>query len=535
MRAAPIPATILWLACLAQAACTHAPRAEVAAEAAQVPAPTPRLAVVVVVDQMRADYLTRYRPYFTGGFQRLLSEGRDFPDAWVDHAYTNSLPGHTTVLTGAYPRRHGIVDNIWREIGPAGVELKSAFSVVDRRDGAPYALDAATLPEWVVAQDPRAKFAAIGSNDAPRVYAGQLRGPVFWYARDGRPYITNDNYAPAVPDWVVAFNDGRVRELAGTDWRSSIPAALAAQLRPDDSAFENGDGQRAFPYLAPADASKRLAWLTGTPAADQATLELAALATERLELGADDIPDVLAISLNSLDEIGHAYGPFSHEQTDAVLKLDVALGRFMARLDELVGAGQWVMALTADHGVNTTPEQRRLDGSDEGVRVSQETARELAEAAYAAAEGIEDPVARAAAAARRIERFPFIERAYTEQEVSAFVPDPRTREGLLALSYRPGRIPEHPLYIRDLAVAALGVYVLPKQAVMMDWGTAIHGSPYEYDRRVPLVVYGASVAPGTSAQRAATVDVAPTLAGLIGVRPRDAVDGRDLLEADPGP
>jgi hypothetical protein len=529
MRAAAIPMTALWLACVALAACTHAPRQVQAGDAAVASASTPRLAVVIVVDQMRADYLARYRPYFKGGFERLMSGGRYYPDAWVDHAYTNSLPGHASILTGAYPRRHGIVDNIWREIGPAGVELKSAFSLVDRRDGAAYALDAETLPEWVMASDPQAKFAAIGSNDAPRIYAGRLRGPVFWYARDGKAYVTNDNYAPGLPAWVNEFNAGRVRELAGSDWQSTIPPALAAQLRADDSAFENIGGQRAFPYRAPSSDAERMTWLAGTPAADQATLELAAIAAEQLGLGTDEVPDVLAISLNSLDEIGHAYGPFSHEQTDAVLKLDVALGRFMARLDELVGAGQWVMALTADHGVNITPEQRRLDGSEDGVRVSRDTARELADAAYAAAAGIEDPVARAEAAARRIEQFPFVERAYTEREVQAFAPDPRTRDGLFALSYRPGRIPEHPLYIRDLAVAALGVYVLPKQGVMMDWGTAIHGSPYEYDRRVPLVFYGGLLAPGTIQQRAATVDVAPTLAGLIGVRPGDPIDGSDLL------
>ncbi|MEZ5708956.1 MAG: alkaline phosphatase family protein [Blastomonas sp.] len=488
----------------------------------------PRLAVLIVVDQMRAGYLDELDTALGGGFQRIETGGTRFANAWVDHAYTNSLPGHTSAMTGAYPRNHGVIDNVWHEVRDGEPVVRSAMTLIGRRDGAPYELGRSTISEWFVAANPLAKFAAIGSNAATQIYPGALTGPVYWYSAEGGGYVTGPNFGASVPEWVTEFNEKRVSQLAEQTWASNLPWFVERRLRADDVAFENTGENTHFPHTAAANGTPPLEWISGTPFSDQATLELSAIAIEKLNLGQDDNPDVLTISLNSLDDIGHAYGPFSHEQTDAVLRLDENLSVFMAKLDELVGAGQWVLALTADHGVAPTPEGLRLTGSAEGRRISQEDARRVAEAAYAAAGQVEGRPAKAEAAARAIEGFDFVERAFTEADLAAIEPEPTSREGLFALSYFPGRTAVHPFYFRDLAIADLGVFVLLKEDIMINWGAAIHGSPYDYDRRVPVLYYGAGVAACDRFDRVATVDVATTLAAYFGVEPNNAVDGRRI-------
>lgn len=494
----------------------------------QLAKPEPRLAVVIVVDQMRAGYLSELEDAMHGGLHQLSTEGTRFHNAWVDHAYTNSFPGHTSALTGSYPRNHGVTDNVWHEAHDSGPVIRSVLTLVGRRDGAPYELGRKTLVEWFLAHNPRSRFAAIGSNDATQVYAGALSGPVYWLSGSGEGYVTGANFGPAIPEWVRSFNAGRLTELASHTWESSIPEETIRRLRPDDVPFENRGENTHFPFSAAASGMPPLEWLSKTPFSDQATLELASIAVSELGLGQDDVVDVLAISLSSLDSIGHAYGPFSHEQTDAVLRLDRNLGTFMKSLDDKVGPGLWVLSLTADHGVAPMPEGLRVLGSAEGRRISSETARQVAVAAYAAADAVKGREAKAEAAARAIEAFDFVERAFTESELSEIRPDPVTPEGLFALSYVPGRIAVHPFYFRDLAIADLGVFVLLKENIMIDWGAAIHGSPYDYDRRVPVLFYGPGIVSCDRFDRAATVDVAPTLAAIAQIRPSDSVDGRVL-------
>ena len=236
------------------------------------------------------------------------------------------------------------------------------------------------------------------------------------------------------------------------------------------------------------------------------------------------------ISLESLDAVGHAFGPFSHEQTDAILRLDRNLGAMFAELDRELGSDGWMLALSADHGVNITPEQRRIWGSVEGERVSRERAQQFVDAVNVAAEGITDHNERAAAAAAAAETFDFVRAAYTEREVASFAEGVDSIEGLLALSYVPGRIPAHPFYIRNDAVPELGIYVVLHEDIMMDWGTAIHGSQYDYDRRVPLVFIGGPSTAGKREERVATVDLAPSLLAAWGIARPAGMDGRALID-----
>ena len=246
----------------------------VGAKAQEVPSEDiPRLTVVIVVDQMRADYLDWYDAYFEGGLRRILDQGQVHTNAWVDHAYTNSLPGHATLVTGAYPRTHGIIDNVWHMPSEGADVVRSGHSLVDRRDGMPYSLGAATLPEILRQAYPDSRFAAIGTNSASRLYAGALEGPVFWFdAENG--FVTNANYAASAPAWVTEFNGSLLARYGSDNWNTVLPHALSASLRPDASLFENGGDRNHFPHTRDAESQTAREWLAATPMLDAATLDL---------------------------------------------------------------------------------------------------------------------------------------------------------------------------------------------------------------------------------------------------------------------
>ena len=144
--------------------------------------PPPRLVVLLVIDQLRPDYLERYRAQWTGGFARLLREAAYFPLGMQDHALTETAPGHATLLSGREPGHVGIVSN------NRGV-LDPAFPVLGAKDepgASPLRFRGTTLYDWMRAADPGVRLLAVSKKDRAAILpVGRARGPVFWYV-DGR-------------------------------------------------------------------------------------------------------------------------------------------------------------------------------------------------------------------------------------------------------------------------------------------------------------------------------------------------------------
>lgn len=365
---------------------------------------------------------------------------------------------------------------------------------------------------------------------------GLAGGHVYWYSfREGR-FVTSTYYAERDPEWVERFHREALPAIvADSVWRCEVPEALRRMARRDSVGYENG-GHSTFPHRFwveagraedPPDGGERLHhWLARTPVLDQATFALAAAAVRALSLGRGGSTDLLALGLSSTDAIGHSFGPHSLEQLDNLLRLDRELGALLDLLDAEVGLDGYVVGLSADHGAVPMVEHLQEQGVP-AERVTRSRIGLLGSAARAAAaEAGTDREAIARAVRDTILGFDFVADAYTVTEL---------RAGVAADSFV--RLYRNSLHA-DRWVAAgarWGVEVrFPEYWYPGGSGTG-HGSPYLYDRHVPLIFMGPGITRGRVTGKVLTVDVAPTLASLIGIPYPDDLDGRDLLAAGEAP
>jgi predicted AlkP superfamily pyrophosphatase or phosphodiesterase len=246
---------------------------------------------------------------------------------------------------------------------------------------------------------------------------------------------------------------------------------------------------------------------------------MARAAVDALELGATERTDYLAVSLSQTDPVGHDYGPTSLEQLDNLLRVDRLLGELLGHLDAEVGEGRWLLALTADHGVMEEPEFRREAG-EPGVRFSLDALRALVQGANAAA-GTGDLAAGRQRAALRMEENPAVADVMSEEELRSTDAPADSFVELQRRSYHEGR--------QAGWLGRSGMWVRFAEGTIVNYETgSTHGSPYWYDRHVPLIFYGAGVEAGETAEPVLTVDVAPTLARMIGIAVPEGLDGRPL-------
>lgn len=505
----------------------------------QTPPEPPKLVVMVVVDQLRADLLERYDDAFTGGFRRLIDGGAVFTQASHRHASTSTAIGHATLSTGVFPTRHGIVGNSWEEQLEDGT-FRSVYSVEDTLSpliGFPTAggrspknIMRTGLADWMQEQDPRTRVVSISGKDRGAIpMAAQSRGHVYWVVGSAGRFATSSYYRTSYPAWVERFNREAMPRIMGEPvWESEVPEPFNSLARPDQAPYE-GDGEHTtFPHVradeSPGDSPRaQYSWSAGQPPIDRAVLEFTAAAMAEFSLGQEEQQDFLAVSFSATDYVGHSYGPLSQEQFDNILRLDVVLGELMDLLDERVGEGRWVLGLSADHGVVTMPEWLAQNG-EPGYRTTQEDLTFMA--------SVVERVQGEMASATEEDRLAAIAVALeTEIDWIADVmlpselmnPSPDSMINLHANSWNPDR--------RHGLLPELGLYVRTTEGTLASnrpQGTA-HGTPYWYDRHVPLILYGAQVTPGRYADEVYTVDLAPSLAALAGTTTPTDLDGRSVV------
>lgn len=283
---------------------------------------------------------------------------------------------------------------------------------------------------------------------------------------------------------------------------------------PDPDAEKGG-----FRYCATStDPAAIRSWMVQTPLVDAATLDLAAMALTELDLGhREGGTDFLAISLSQGDRIGHRYGPFSQQQLDNLLHMDRVLGEFLDRLDAHMGRRGYVLALSADHGVMDMPEMLQAQGVN-ARRVTNELNAAIRQLRADIAASPETMTLEAIAA--RLEALDFIEQVVTRAQMASSEPTDSFTE-LFRRSYYEGR--ETARLVEFDFELRFSPYVLTQN------NETNHGTPYLYDRHVPLIFFGHGIAPGASTVRVRTVDVAPTLAALAGVPVPSDLDGQPIL------
>jgi hypothetical protein len=530
--------------------------------------PVPRLAVVISVDQMRADYLVRFRPYFgEGGFKRLLEGGADYQNCHYQHAVTKTAPGHATILSGVNANVHGIVANDWldRQTFVQGNAVEDVDSPlvglppkVDRYANATFAAKSGRSPRnflgTTVGDRLKARYGAaakvfgVADKDRSAILMSGPKADAAYWTEEGR-FVTSAYYRPALPDWVEEFNTTHGAWLQfGRVWDRLLDPAVYNKVQgPDDAPGEQAEDNVPVTFPKKMDGGKpelSAAYYNvfdHTPWNNELVEQMAERLIEVEHLGSDATPDLLCIGFSQTDKVGHACGPDSHEVMDSYVRLDRTLAGFFDYLESKVGLANCVIVLTADHGVSPLPERilaEKGPGSagrfenralDQHIKTALDAAfgplpddlywavrdnsgYHLNPAALAAKKLPSDRVAAKLQAA--LLTFPAIAAAYTRAQLTG--PGRLDEFGeMTRLSYYPAR-------------SADVLFVEKPHFLGRAKGTT-HGTPYDYDTHVPQVWFGAGVPRGVHPERVAVEDLAPTMARLLGVDLPAEAKGRPLF------
>ena len=498
------------------------------------PVSPPSLVVLITIDQLRDDYLDRFAAQLHGGLARLSRGGAWFTNAHHDHAITETAPGHATLLAGRFPRSTGIMAN------RIGVDDEAAplLGAPGTIGASPRRFQGTTLVDWLRARDSQTRTLSVSMKDRGAILpVGRSRADVYWYSLDGR-FTTSTYYRDTLPAWVARFNGRRLpQSFAGKSWTPLLP----------DSAYKEADSVRvemngvdfAFPHRIPDDSVQAANFVRVTPWMDEITLALALDGLSALGLGETRRTDVLAVSLSATDLIGHGYGPDSKEMHDNILRLDRSLGAFLDSLFKLRDSSHVAIALTGDHAIGTIPELTPATVQPRPVRVDAAALAARLAALVAAAkidsnlvvldrqivlvdrnalktrqQGLDSVLT---AFAAQLKTLPGIARVNRFQDLlrGDTINDPITRRW----------VHQFPPQSNVELVITLTPFSIFSGLV------ATHGSPYDYDTHVPLVFWGPWFKPGKYPEFVRTVDIAPTLAQVAGVKPSERTDGVVLRRA----
>ena len=526
----------------------------------QSEATPPRLVLQITVDQLRGDLPRRMLDRFgSGGFRTLLDSGAVFEAAHYSHAITETAPGHATLFTGANPREHGIVSNEWFDLDSGVVynthdpehSLLGGLETSSGDGTSPRNLLGSTIgDELLLHTGGRSRVFAVSVKDRGAILPAGHRGKAFWYSSRTGGFITSDHYYEVYPEWVAAwYARGVAASYAERAWE--LVADPESYASADDLPWERGYRHlgRTFPHPYAGEGGRDLyKVLAYTPAGDELVADFARALLVAEELGADEVPDLLALSFSSTDYVGHFYGPSSREAEDNLLRLDRILAELLAFVDERVGLEHTLVVLCADHGAPETAEQLEASGQVAGW-VDSGALLEACTEALREAFGVGGELLRAHVVPYlwldhgRIEELGLEAEEVAEVLASAAqgvegIAEALTREQLLE-----GDLPRSPIHDRVAAAFHPGrggdVYLITRPHWMIGRGSAsavlssLHGSPWTYDTYVPLVFFGAGVEPTRVRRAVAPRDIAPTLAAILGTKPPTAATGQVLEETLP--
>ncbi len=521
---------------------------------------------------MRADYLERFRPYFVrDGFNRLSTRGAVFAECRYGHAGTKTAPGHATMLSGSHPSTHGIMANDWADpeswrrmnavedpnaplVGAAPHAWRSPGGVLEAKEGrSPRNFRAMTVGDQLKLRhgDGSKVFAAAIKDRSAILMGGKLADAAYW-VRNGR-VITSTYYHEELPAWVEKFNERRLVEASlGKAWdRLLAPEIYDGVQGPDDAPGERGEWSigKTFPRKVDGNAGEigkefYDAWYV-SPFSNEFLVEFAKTAVKEEQLGRHEKSDMLCLSFAQIDGIGHYAGPDSHEIMDSMLRLDRALADLFKFLDREIGLERCVIALTADHGCAPLPERvqsfgrpglpaTRVDASkmdavvlealtttfgapaeneqwlmrdNEGYRLSRESLAARDVSLDDAARVVRDALA----------GLDEVEVAFTRHEILGSTPTAKTRLLTMARNSYPPALGQDVVFIYKPYVIRAGV------------AGATHGSPWDYDTHVPMVFMGGRAPVGKHLEPVGVIDLASTLAPMLGVPPPPQAQGRRLF------
>lgn len=519
----------------------------------------PKLVLVLVVDGLPQEQVQRYRDQFgEGGFKRLLNQGAWFGNAHQAHGVTLTAVGHTAVLTGAYPYQHGIIANGWHDpktLAPVYCTQDSRYNYIGEEtqagDGtSPANLRVSTLgDELRYATGNQAKVITVSGKDRGAILLAGKTGTAYMLMKKTGVFASSTYYMTQHPQWQQRFHASKPQDrFYGQQWAPLLDdKAYKGDADDDIIAPANTRSAARFPYVYDSKSGKPDAeyyekLFTG-PYVDEMTLDFARAAIDGENLGANKagVSDLLGISLSSHDYVNHTWGPESRMSHDHLQRLDRLIAKFLDEVDKKVGLDNTLVVLTADHGFANVPEfsqsmkrdAMRIDPSAMLAALNQHLFAKFGIEKlvrkwssphffldYALAES--KNISRAElenASARFLLNYEGIANTYTRSQFEAgAVPDDRVSK-LMQRAWN-----------KQLSG---DVTLVTKPYWHFGTGSAgtTHGSPYTYDTNVPLMIMGKPwIKAGAYGQSAEVVDIAPTLAHLLRIRPPSASEGRVLVE-----
>jgi hypothetical protein len=507
------------------------------------PAPPPRLLIVIGIDHLGADLFDEYRPHFTGGLARLAG-GTAFSRGFQAHATSETCAGYSTILTGAHPARSGIVANRWFDFSAPRAD-KAIYCLEDERVPgstssnftlSPVHLKVPTLGELLKARSPRSVSVTVAGKDRAAIALGGRSNDQRWFWK-GRQFAT-DLGTGRVPAAVVRTNAAVAAMIA----TPQLPLVASAQCAAKSRAFQVPGGREVGNGRFARDADDAAAFRS-SPAFDGATLALSAALIDELKLGSDNSPDLLSIGISAFDDTGHDYGPGGQEMCLHLQSIDRDLGDFFRFLD--ARGMDYAVALTGDHGGLDIPERLRANGIAEAAWIDATLGAEAVGKAIAAKLNLSGTVLvggpsgdiyvdgalpaadrqRAIAAALATYRaHPQVEAAFSAAELGRVMlpigpPDRWTIAERVRASFDPRRSGDIYVVLRS--------HVQPIAKPVSSVST--HGSPWDYDRRVPILFWRSGMPASPRNDAIATVDIMPTLAAMLGVPIEpSSIDGKCL-------
>ena len=495
----------------------------------------PKLVVVIVIDQFRGDYLERYHDQFgDSGFRLLMDHGAYFPNCNYNYANTRTAPGHATLFTGAYSNGHGIIGNEWldpkqkRMVTSVEDEGTKLVGVTDFKTGAsPHNLMADTIgDELRLATQGNARVFGISLKDRAAILpAGFAANGAYWIDPKSGAWITSTYYRDDLPKWVQDFNSSRPAKYWDREWKDSQGTVLATTAH-----RKSRDGSEAGFFEV----------VGSTSFANDYEFEFARELMVYENVGRGPATDFLSISLSANDILGHAVGPDSPAMAQMALDLDHELADFFNFLGHQVGLANVWIALSADHGVSTLPDavkKLHIPAGNLGAGKIEEQINNALTAKFSPGhpgayvkldypDAWLDQNAFAMAHVRENDA----ENAVGEAMKQAGLRDYFTKSQLAV-----GETPNTPLghkylnsYSPEGSWFVLGV---PDIYTVGGLKGTDHASPYNYDTHVPLAFYGLPFRAGTYRLSVEPVDLASTLASLLGINAPTHAVGRVLTEA----
>lgn len=507
---------------------------------------------------MKSEYLTRFNPQLEAGFKHLLDSGLVYSNAHHNHAVTTTAAGHAALATGFFPSSNGIIDNTVynraleyrhysiedtsvRFVGIENCELNRVSSELLLKN---------SLGDWVKKSDNLSKTYSVALKDrASILMGGKNANRAFWFDAASTQMVSTDHYAEEFPEWATSYkaNDIMKDDIA-QGWALDESFVKLPSIHTDSFEQEKGSFLPWFPHtIASFDTlrvpeNKAGSFLWNSPYGDAFVLNFAHQLIVNHDLGQDEHTDVLTIGLSAADVIGHHFGPNSYEVLDYYNKMDFYIADFIQQLNTTVGEDNYILVLTADHGVAAMPEYLAQQGID-AKRIQGEqfdadlgsinrqlqsefgmTEDIILKANYSgvepnlealAAAGI-DEKAVVSKLTSELENLTYIAGAYSFWDIK----DSSCTKPFISLMRNSHR-EEYGYFIK----------LVPKENYLIDMratGTT-HGTPYAYDTHVPLIIKLPSKVSKTVSDKAYTVDIVPTVLDLLGVSSTEKFDGQSLV------